>query len=535
MSDSVTDQKEASAFAFANNITDIYSNSWGPDDVDLTVDGPGPLARRALQQGTQYGRHGLGNIYVFASGNGGARRDNCNFDGYANSIYTITIGAIDFSQRKPAYSEECSSLVGVTYSSGENRYILTSDWNAWSSAPCSHQHGGTSAAAPVAVGVLALVLSARPDLTWRDVLHLCVESAIPVDVTDPDWSTTGSGRKYSHKYGFGRLDAYAIVEKAKTWKTVGPFVRGSEPRFFREVHLKIPQNTVGIFDDLTVDPMTDASILGIKSLEYVEVTVDLDHEYRGDLEINLVSPKGTVSKIATARPIDRSKSGLRNWTFTTIKCWGEPMSGTWRLQVRDQTNLYLTGTLKTWQLAFHGQGYRDDEPRPAPPQSSTISAASSSTVSSASESSSTQPSASRTTTSTSTSSSSSSTTASSLTSGSGSSTSIVTDTKSASPLPPAPTSDVIDASNGTRSHGGLTPVAIGFAVSGILGFVVLGGVALYCAFRPNPDDGFEFLGVTSTEDAIDMRVFRQSSQLPGDSRVPTRSEVQQPLWSGNSI
>jgi len=38
------------------------------------------------------GRHGYGNIFVVASGNGGRNDDDCNFDGYANSPYTITIG-----------------------------------------------------------------------------------------------------------------------------------------------------------------------------------------------------------------------------------------------------------------------------------------------------------------------------------------------------------------------------------------------------------------------------------------------------------
>ena len=29
---------------------------------------------------------------MVASGNGGQHNDNCNYDGYANSIYTVTIG-----------------------------------------------------------------------------------------------------------------------------------------------------------------------------------------------------------------------------------------------------------------------------------------------------------------------------------------------------------------------------------------------------------------------------------------------------------
>ena len=35
------------------------------------------------------GREGKGSIYVWASGNGGGNKDNCNCDGYCSSIYTI--------------------------------------------------------------------------------------------------------------------------------------------------------------------------------------------------------------------------------------------------------------------------------------------------------------------------------------------------------------------------------------------------------------------------------------------------------------
>ena len=40
------------------------------------------------------GRHGYGSIFVVASGNGGRNDDDCNFDGYANSPYTVTIGEL---------------------------------------------------------------------------------------------------------------------------------------------------------------------------------------------------------------------------------------------------------------------------------------------------------------------------------------------------------------------------------------------------------------------------------------------------------
>ena len=74
----VTDAVEARAVALNSNHIDIYSASWGPDDDGRTVDGPGPLASRALEDGILKGRNGLGSIFVWASGNGGKFFDNCN-------------------------------------------------------------------------------------------------------------------------------------------------------------------------------------------------------------------------------------------------------------------------------------------------------------------------------------------------------------------------------------------------------------------------------------------------------------------------
>ena len=65
------------------------------------------------------GRHGYGSIFVVASGNGGHFHDNCNFDGYANSIFTVTIGAVDELNQMPYYAEQCAAMLAVTYSSGQ--------------------------------------------------------------------------------------------------------------------------------------------------------------------------------------------------------------------------------------------------------------------------------------------------------------------------------------------------------------------------------------------------------------------------------
>lgn len=64
------------------------------------------------------GRGGLGSLFVWASGNGGLRKDNCNCDGYTNSIYTLSVGSSSESGRVPWYNEACASTLTTTYSSG---------------------------------------------------------------------------------------------------------------------------------------------------------------------------------------------------------------------------------------------------------------------------------------------------------------------------------------------------------------------------------------------------------------------------------
>ncbi|XP_017779220.1 PREDICTED: neuroendocrine convertase 1-like, partial [Nicrophorus vespilloides] len=89
----VNDRIEGTALGFAQDLVDIYSASWGPNDDGKTVDGPGRLAREALERGIREGRNGRGSIYVWASGNGGSQGDNCNCDGYLASPYTVSIGS----------------------------------------------------------------------------------------------------------------------------------------------------------------------------------------------------------------------------------------------------------------------------------------------------------------------------------------------------------------------------------------------------------------------------------------------------------
>ena len=45
----------------------------------------------------------------------------------------------------------------------------------------THEFNGTSAAAPVATGVIAQILSANPLLTWRDVKYILANTSEKVE------------------------------------------------------------------------------------------------------------------------------------------------------------------------------------------------------------------------------------------------------------------------------------------------------------------------------------------------------------------
>jgi proprotein convertase subtilisin/kexin type 2 len=60
-----------------------------------------------------------GSLYVWASGDGGAN-DDCNCDGYAASMWTISINSAINDGRTALYDESCSSTLASTFSNGRS-------------------------------------------------------------------------------------------------------------------------------------------------------------------------------------------------------------------------------------------------------------------------------------------------------------------------------------------------------------------------------------------------------------------------------
>lgn len=367
LSGQITDVDEAAALNYRFQDNHIYSCSWGPPDDGQSMDAPKGVVLDAMVNGIKHGRGGLGSIYVFATGNGGAQDDDCNFDGYTNSLYTVSIGAIDRLGRHPYYSEACSAQLAVTYSNGGgsaivsdfvmsvmlfcccfcavlysvicfcycDRHVSSTNDYFFPSFPqqqqkytcdvgerrCFGQHGGTSAAAPIAAGMIALVLSVRPDLTWRDVQYLLMTTAVPISTHDPDWKRTAAGRLFNHKFGYGSMDAYALVEASKTFTSLGKQTSFHPPAVV--VKEAIPQGDKGGVQSVLAVAADDLVAKGVElgQLEHVTVTVNIEHKRRGDVEVLLISPNKVESRIGARRRWDTSTLGFVNWTFMTVKHW----------------------------------------------------------------------------------------------------------------------------------------------------------------------------------------------------------------------
>uniref|UniRef100_A0A4X1VUI1 Proprotein convertase subtilisin/kexin type 4 n=1 Tax=Sus scrofa TaxID=9823 RepID=A0A4X1VUI1_PIG len=338
----ITDVIEAQSLSLQPQHIHIYSASWGPEDDGRTVEGPGILTREAFRRGVTKGRGGLGTLFIWASGNGGLHYDNCNCDGYTNSIHTLSVGSTTQQGHLPWYSEACASTLTTTYSSGvaTDPQIVTTDLHH----RCTDKHTGTSASAPLAAGMIALALEANPFLTWRDMQHLVVRASRPAQLQAEDWRTNGVGRQVSHHYGYGLLDAGLLVDMARSWLPTQPQKKCVIPIVPILPLMHVRKNVSACAGHANY----------IRSLEHVQVQLSLSYSRRGDLEISLTSPMGTRSTLVAIRPFDISGQGYDNWIFMSTHFWDEDPRGLWTLGLENKGYYFNTGTLYRYTLLLYG-------------------------------------------------------------------------------------------------------------------------------------------------------------------------------------
>jgi len=351
----VTDRLEAQALTFNLSHVDIFSASWGPNDDGVTVEGPGTMAAQALEKGITHGRNGKGVIYSWASGNGGRMQDNCNCDGYTSSIYTLSVNSASEHGRYPWYSELCSSTFAAAYSSGNggDHQVVSSDIRN----RCTIRHTGTSAAAPMAAGIFALLLEANPELTWRDVQHLVALTSKVGPLSDEKgWYKNAAGFCVNLAFGFGLLDAKALVDAAnpQTWVNVPP---QHTCEINSNAKSNLPQKlSSGHYVEVILETNgCHGQANEINFLEHVQFIFTLDYTRRGAIRAEAISPSGTNTTLMQTRDWDKSASGFQEWPLMSVHTWGEDPNGRWIFRVYDdnaQDN--NSGHLKDVKLVLHG-------------------------------------------------------------------------------------------------------------------------------------------------------------------------------------
>jgi subtilisin family serine protease len=218
------------------NGADVVSCSWGTvqNGYQLGSDKIAVISRAARD-----GRGGKGCVICYAAGNEGV--DYVNF--YATHPDVICVGASTSEDEHPDYSNTGPEVTIVAPSNG-GFYPIVSARAYWDEGipgevgagkwyygdnidrGSRYQHfGGTSSSTPLVAGICALILSANPNLTAREVKQILCQTADKI----------GSPSEYSNgksiRYGYGRVNALKAVQEAfrRAGKTQPPSTTTTTP------------------------------------------------------------------------------------------------------------------------------------------------------------------------------------------------------------------------------------------------------------------------------------------------------------------
>lgn len=234
----IDEQAAMDMFQYESQSVGVQNHSWGNSSLEQL-----PLLADesvGIENAVTLGRDGRGVVMVRAAGNERAGFNDTNDDGYAQDPRAIAVGAVRANGRVAGYSTPGATVLVSAFSGddqvelpdgslidhpslfttdrtgslGYNKDLFgeSPDYTFDNSLPT-----GTSFSTPQISGLCALLISANPGLTYRDVQQILVLSAQPLDWADPDLRRNSAGLWFSHNTGYGVPDAGVAVRMAKTW------------------------------------------------------------------------------------------------------------------------------------------------------------------------------------------------------------------------------------------------------------------------------------------------------------------------------
>ncbi|MBT4123643.1 MAG: hypothetical protein HOE35_06885, partial [Candidatus Ruthia sp.] len=218
--------------------------------------------------------------------------------------------------------------------------------------------------------IVALMLEANPDLGYRDVQAILAHSTRHPETAS--WKVNAGdshnlgGLYFNDDMGFGIVNAHSAVRLAETWQATNTAhneaFAGARLLDISEV---IPDGDQEGGYIATFDINSDIDV------EHIELGIDIRHDRLGDLQIEIISPNGTISTLldrpsaTEGRPFGLfgEYSGLPNhlmFDLSSVQFYGEDGKGEWKVIVRD-VRAEEVGKVYGLSLKVYGSSAQDND------------------------------------------------------------------------------------------------------------------------------------------------------------------------------
>ncbi|MBF2002437.1 MAG: S8 family serine peptidase [Synechococcales cyanobacterium M58_A2018_015] len=359
-----------------------------------------PLSLRqrvAIHQAATRGRSGKGCVIVVAAGNANRPTDSHSLEqpwaeeadaprwlnGFAMHPDVIAVAAYTSRNRKSASSNwgpgiavaapggnQAPVLSGSTQAAASLladlepcRSILLGDTDEWTEIDeTTGALGDTSSACALVAGVAALMLSVNPALRAaevRQILQTSADKLLDPEANDlfkdsfQDSFKLALGqydaRGHSLAFGYGKVNASKAVAQAQAQQFMPLPARWIQAQ--QSTPLAIPDaDPQGITSTITLH---DAA-LAASWVQDIEVRVDIEHSFLGDLELWLIPPQGEAI-LLQPRTLGRLTALKTTYSLQTHPALAmalyQPVLGAWQLKLVDAIPGH-DGRLHEWYLSL---------------------------------------------------------------------------------------------------------------------------------------------------------------------------------------